>query len=301
MRRISARRDLLLFTFLKTSYRLAAHEEAALEIAKVLAIHPIIVIPYQFPCQRERCKNMLSFPHESTDTVMDHAAPSSAPVQFSLLYRLHHTASSITVRNSTSPLRLSGSSALPYTPFTAGFEDNTPNCVTPPRSSAHPTATGLYPHPPRASSSTSSPPATWSPDPTHRTAGGLGNTISSAPVLSTMDRRELSKVVVRDAVYARVLDLVPGRQHVQAAVWTLSPRIIQIDGAVAVAAPAQASGKLPSSFSAASALEFRRVLRERLRELAVDAGLFASLLQPYLGDVGCQGAIVRSSVDGIQC
>ncbi|KPA84847.1 unspecified product [Leptomonas pyrrhocoris] len=240
----------------------------------------------------------------STSAPMGHPVPPNAPVQFSLLYRLHHTACSITARNSTSPLRLSGSSSSsPYAPFTAGADANAAGYVTPPQSRTHAiaTTTGPYPHPPVSSSPTSSPPATWSPSPRHRMAGDAGQGVSSTPLLSTMDKRELSKVVVRDAVYARVLDLVPGRQHVQVAVWTLSPHIIQIDGAVAVAAPLHDSEGFLSSFSTLNESDFRRVVQERLHELAVDASLFASLLQPYLGDVGCRGDIVTATVDGVQC
>jgi hypothetical protein len=248
-------------------------------------------------------------------------------VQFSVLYQLRHNACSITVQNSVSPTRLSGSPSLPsYAPLSANgaaAEDGGRGYVTPHRSSsgnnsihAKHAGVGLNQRRPPASSSAPRSPllASWSPNPTPKTTvHSSSQPASSTPLLSTMDKRELSKVVVRDAVYARVLDLVPGRQHVQVAVWTLSPHIIQIDGAVAVCAvPRDAPVghttvivndpcKWTSSFPAAGAADVRRVLRERLREIALDSSFFASLLKPYLGDVGCEGDIVTAAVDGVQC
>lgn len=264
--------------------------------------------------------------------VIGQSAPSDVPVQFSLLYQLRHTACSITARNSTSPLRLSGGSSS-----SGNRGDGVPGYTTPPRhtlnlgrgSDAAPTTSNSSASNHRQVPNSQSSPATWSPNPTRRgnTAHaaeytGATNTASIAaattvPLLSTMDKRELSKVIVRDAVYARVLDLVPGRQHVQVAVWTLSPHIIQIDGAVAVCALPRDSAGLSAgplagcsswsigersgpatSASMPATQDVRRVLQERLREIAFDSSLFATLLKPYLGEVGCQGDVVRATVDG---
>ncbi|KAK7201959.1 hypothetical protein NESM_000263800 [Novymonas esmeraldas] len=213
-------------------------------------------------------------------------------VRFSLLYQLRHRACSVTARNSVSPprgafSRLHSRTSPSSRDVTAGLEYSTPT-----RSGSQPTAMVPPAH--------LSPPASSvaaSPHPT------------DLPLLSTMDRRELSKVVVRDAVFARLLDLVPSRQHVQTAVWTLSPHVIQIDGAVAVCvAPRDAAvgHDLPSAAirlggSSAGALGdvdgVREAVRERVAELVLDARLFACLLQPYLGDVGCDGDIVDARVD----
>lgn len=239
-----------------------------------------------------------------------------APVQFSLLYQLRHTAYSITARNSTSPVRLPGwsASSTPYALASTGDDNDVvaTKCGTPPRGrSAHvsvPRPSQLHSHR-FPSTSQSSPPRAWSPNLSEVPANTTSLASASPPLLSTMDKRELSKVVVRDAVYARVLDLVPGRQHVQIAVWTLSPHIIQIDGAVAVGGvphPSStawctaASASNPGRLSVSALLDSRSVLQDRLRELAVDSNLFASLLKPYLGEVGCQGDVVAATVDGAQ-
>ncbi|SYZ68774.1 hypothetical_protein [Leishmania braziliensis MHOM/BR/75/M2904] len=229
-------------------------------------------------------------------------------VRFSLLYKLRHRAHSITARNSISSERAQSWPSPPhaaeqYGHCTAYANDTSHGetgeaaglgYMTPPQRGSRPTSTELFVrHSP--SSVALSP---------------LPSTNAAVPLLSTMDKRELSKVVVRDAVFGRLLDLVPSRQHIQTAIWTLSSNVIQIDGAVAVCAMPR-DGCNGHPFSGASHLVASRggssayadveglcdVVRERVGELVVDAQFFACLLQPYLGDIGCQGDVIQASVD----
>lgn len=205
-------------------------------------------------------------------------------VRFSILYQLRHHATSVTARNASVSPRASSH-------------------FTPPRPTQQ--------HRPGSSSPARSGVLAFSPE--APVAGGQASgAIEHVPaplLLSTMDKRELSKVVVRDAVFARVLDLVPSRQYVQTAVWTLSPQVIQIDGAVTVCvmprdASILANSRGYSPYAAAlhggsTVPDVRStcaLVRERVEELTADSRLLACLLQPYLGEVGSQGDIVHAHV-----
>ncbi|KAG5470656.1 hypothetical protein LSCM1_01902 [Leishmania martiniquensis] len=231
-------------------------------------------------------------------------------VRFSLLYRLRHHAHSVTARNSASPQR-AGSRPSPSRAgercdsCTAHMNDTSQreraaaassDYSTPPHRSSRPTSTELFARLSPSSVALSPSPAT--------------NT--DVPLLSTMDKRELSKVIVRDAVFGRLLDLVPSRQHIQIAVWTLSPYVIQIDGAVTVCAmprdahnsgPVRRASRRAASRGGSSAYEdvesMRDIVRLRVGEIVTDAHLFACLLQPYLGDVGCRGDVIQAFVDTV--
>lgn len=247
------------------------------------------------------------------DGIAGQAQPSAAGsagapvVRFSLLYQLRHNACSITARNSSSLQRTQSRPSLPQTgeqcgdctayanDFSHGAAETAAGqgYMTPPQRRSRPSSTELFSGPSSSPVALSPPPATY----------------AGIPLLSTMDKRELSKVVVRDAVFGRLLDLVPSRQHIQTAVWTLSRHVIQIDGAVTVCAmprdvcnacPLASSSHFAASNSGGGAYgdmeSLRDVVRERVGELVMDARLFACLLQPYLGDIGCQGDVIQTSV-----
>ncbi|GET91594.1 unspecified product [Leishmania tarentolae] len=242
-------------------------------------------------------------------THLSAAGSARAPtVRFSLLYQLRYNAYSITARNSSSVQRAQSNPSLsrtgeqcghciPYTnDFSHGEPETTaaPGYMTPLQRRSRPSSTELFPGPSSSPVALSPPPATY----------------ADIPLLSTMDKRELSKVVIRDAVFGRLLDLVPSRQHIQTAVWTLSQHVIQIDGAVTLCAmPRDARNAHPSAFSSRFAASnsgvsaygdvgsLRDAVRKRVGELVMDARLFACLLQPYLGDMGCQGDVIQTSVN----
>ncbi|KAG5494807.1 hypothetical protein JIQ42_02422 [Leishmania sp. Namibia] len=239
------------------------------------------------------------------------AGSAGAPlIRFSLLYQLRHHACSITARNSGSPLRAQSRPSLLQpgercsgrTAYTNDLshretaEAAGSGYMTPTHRGSRPTSTELFARRSPSSVALSPPPATH----------------TDVPLLSTMDKRELSKVIVRDAVFGRLLDLVPSRQHIQIAVWTLSPHVIQIDGAVTVCAmprdarndhPIGRSSRHAASRGVSSAYDdlesMRDIVRERVGEIVTDAQLFACLLQPYLGEVGCQGDVIQAFVDAV--
>ncbi|KAG5496312.1 hypothetical protein JKF63_02614 [Porcisia hertigi] len=245
-----------------------------------------------------------------TDSQRTSAAPAAgAPpvIRFSLLYQLRNRACSLTARNSGSPQRPpsrfftlhSGDRRGDCTAHSSGTSHSeagaaaSPDFMTSPPHCCRPTSSDLFSRP-------SSSAVALMPSPTTHT---------TAPLLSTMDKRELSKVVVRDAVFGRLLDLVPSRQHIQTAVWTLSSNVIQIDGAVTVCAmprdarnadPFGTTSRLAASRDGSSASacveDLCNIVGERVGEIVTDARLFACLLQPYLGVTGCQGDVIETSI-----
>lgn len=139
--------------------------------------------------------------------------------------------------------------------------------------------------------------------------------------LSTFDLRELSKVVLRDAVYSRVMDVAPYRAGVHCGVWQLGPGLIQLDVAVAVVAVGVdgASGRKrsankqphysrelpPHMLAAAPAIDGAAVWRragivDRLATAACERTFAAAVLRPHLGDAGCRGSVVSVVLDGVE-
>lgn len=252
---------------------------------------------------------MRSMQWDSKREVQSPGSGSGSPpvVFFSLLYQLNVRACSLTARNSMSPNRISGSSTSPG----RVIQEEEPSTPQEARHRHHPPLSGgliqqrasnlSCGHARRlvtrqkASSTCSPPPLPTGAD---RRAENTAADAGSLPLLSTLDRRELSKTIVRDAVYARVLDLVPARQCIQTAVWTLSAQVIQFDGAVLVCDEHLDDDAMHQVVERRDGGGLRGRLRRRILEMVSDAALFAVLLQPYLGPQGCHGHVVWAAVDG---
>ncbi|CAD2216153.1 hypothetical protein, conserved [Angomonas deanei] len=137
-------------------------------------------------------------------------------------------------------------------------------------------------------------------------------------VLSTLDKREISKITFRDALYAHLLDIVPSRPYIQTGVWTTPNNnnnnyIVQFDAAIAVYASPHNHNNYP--FREGRLWQNREEILRRLREeilvnVKIDLNsssynydyrslFFQSLLVPYLGLEGSEGHVENVLLDGV--